>query len=351
MRLSKVLFYILLSIVLVVACGNSFVKVEKNKLTLNQKPFYLSGTNQYYLFYKDHKMVDDVIEDAKALNLNVIRAWAFCENSMHDGFCFQPSPRVYDEATFKNLDYVIYKAGKEGIKLNLVLSNNWSDFGGVDQYLKWAGVWDHDEFFRNETIKGIYRDYITYVLNRVNSITGIAYKNDPAIIMWDLMNEPRCNDRAALYAWVDEMAGYIKSIDKNHLVTTGSEGQMASDFIETHKSKNIDVASFHLYPESWGYSEQQADDYIKYHALAAKNSLNKPVFLGEFGLRDRQKRNETYIRWYTLAEDYKLNGMLFWILSGRQSDGSLYPDYDGFTVWCPESGDICETIKYFSTSH
>src|SRR5207249_1218417 len=27
------------------------------------------------------------------------------------------------------------------------------------------------------------------------------------------------------------------------------------------------------------------------------------------------------------------NGALYWILSGKQDDGSLYPDYDGFTVY------------------
>lgn len=354
MKLLKVLICICLFLYSCGSCSssssNSFVTVKKSKLLLDQVPYYLSGTNQYYFFYKDHKMIDDVIEDAKAMNLNVIRTWAFCEGAMHDGFCFQPRPREYHEPTFRNLDYTVYKAKKEGIRLVLTLANNWSDFGGIDQYLRWAGKGDHDDFFRDETIKGIYKDYVRYLLNRVNVYTGIAYKDEPTVLMWDLMNEPRSNDKAALYAWIDEMAGFIKSIDQNHLVTSGSEGSMASDFVETHKSKNIDVASFHLYPDWWGMSSQQAEDYIKYHATTAKNVLNKPVYFGEFGIKDQQKRNEVYTRWYQLGDEYKINGMLFWILSGRQTDGSLYPDYDGFTIWYPESGAICETIKYFSSN-
>jgi mannan endo-1,4-beta-mannosidase len=329
------------------ACGIEFAQVKDQKIIIDNKEFQFSGANQYYFFYKPQAMVDEVFEDAKSLNMNVIRTWAFCDGGMHDGFCFQPEARKYDEPTFKKLDYVIYKAKKENIKLVLALANNWGDFGGINQYLSWTKKYNHDDFFRDEDMKSIYRDYVKYVLNRVNTYTGVAYKDEPTILMWELMNEPRCGDKYALYNWIDEMSGYIKTIDTNHLVTTGSEGAIDSDPFEAHKSKNIDVVSFHLYPDWWGFNEQQANEYIVKHAQVAK-SLNKPVFLGEYGLKDRLKRNEIFTNWYSLANQNNVSGMLLWILSGKQMDGSLYPDYDGFTVWCPEFTTMCDNLKKLS---
>jgi mannan endo-1,4-beta-mannosidase len=58
--------------------------------------------------------------------------------------------------------------------------------------------------------------------------------------------------------------------------------------------------------------------------------------------RDKSTRNPVYQRWLSDFTASGGNGFLYWILSGSQDDGTRYPDYDGFTVYCPSP--VCTTI-------
>jgi endo-1,4-beta-mannosidase len=304
-------------------------------------------------------MVDEVLEDTAALGLKVMRTWGFCDGKVLDGYCFQRSPGVYDEPTFQNMDYTIYKAGQCGIKLIIPLVNNWDDMGGMNQYVAWAGGGSHDDFYTNATCKTTYKNYVKYFLTRVNSITGIPYKDDPTIMMWELGNEPRCTSDttgAKLQAWIDEMAAYIKSLDSKHLLGTGMEGfyngAEGSNYIKNNQCPNIDVCSAHLYPGYWSLSEAQALTWISDHANDAHNVIGKPFYLGEFGwVADQSsltKRNQVYTDWYNMLDSTDSDGAMFWLLSGHQDDGTLYPDYDTFTVYYPENSSTCTVIRNYS---
>jgi mannan endo-1,4-beta-mannosidase len=214
--------------------SKGFVTRSGTELVLDGNPYKFSGANQYYLFYKSQKMVDDVIEKAEAMGLNSIRTWGFCDGCTDKGgFVFQKEPGVYDENTFKKMDYIIAKASKHNIRLVIPFVNNWDDMGGMSQYTKWSmGYQDHDKFYTDTKSKEVYKSYVNYFLNRVNTITGVTYKNDPTILMWELTNEIRNrSDRsgAVVNAWIREMADFVKSIDDNHLLSTGMEGFMAEN--------------------------------------------------------------------------------------------------------------------------
>ena len=82
----KIFLVILLYIVIAICNGcsskvssNKFVKQQNGKFVLEGEEFRFSGTNNYYLNYKDKEMIDDVIENAKKMNLKVIRCWAFLD--------------------------------------------------------------------------------------------------------------------------------------------------------------------------------------------------------------------------------------------------------------------------------
>jgi mannan endo-1,4-beta-mannosidase len=369
----------------------SFVRRTGNVLRLDNQQFRFAGSNNYYLMYKSQFMVDDVLSAAAGNNLRVMRIWGSLDignqdgsNSIRgksEGVYFQywdgTAPAYNDgDDGLKRLDYVIYKAGQLGLKLVIPFVNNWNDFGGMDQYVRWRDsstpddqVWYHDSFYTDAVIRQWYKNWIAHLLNRVNIYTGVAYKNDPTIMTWELGNEPRCLSAGAyprsqscttqtLIAWADEMSTYIKSIDDKHLVSVGDEGFYcipgAIDWTENCGEgvdtvaftalENIDVMSFHLYPDGWGKNVAWGTQWIQRHFQDAK-ALDKPAMLGEFGLLDKSMRNPNYKQWTDTVLNSGGAGALYWILSGKQDDGSLYPDYDGFTVYCPTP--VCTTLSNF----
>ncbi|KAJ0978726.1 hypothetical protein J5N97_014200 [Dioscorea zingiberensis] len=138
--------------------------------------------------------VSSALQQASGYGLTVVRTWAFSDGG---GRPLQISPGSYNEDMFKALDFVVSEASKYGLRLILCLVNNWSDYGGKNQYIQWARNAGHyvnseDDFFSSDVVKGFYKNNIKNVITRINTITGVAYKDDPTIFAWELMNEPRC---------------------------------------------------------------------------------------------------------------------------------------------------------------
>lgn len=370
---------------------NSFVRVENGMFTLDGKPFRFVGSNCYYLHYKGNRMIDSVLESAKNMGITVLRVWGFLDGEkwcrekktyMHSfpGIFGVPEGLKGVQDGFERLDYVVKKAGELGIKLIIVLTNNWDDFGGMSQYVKWFEGTHHDDFYRNEKIKEEYKKYVAYLINRVNTYTGVAYKDDPTIMAWELANEPRCEtDKTGntLLEWVREMSAYVKGLDPNHLVAVGDEGffngyegfsPYAGEAAWTYNGwsgvdwkrllllETVDFGTFHLYPSHWGVSlenyAQWGAKWIEDHVKLAK-SLGKPVVLEEYGIPKSANINRAVV--YKLWNDlfYKLggDGAMFWMLAGvgegadRDKDG-YYPDYDGFRIVDDGSEEVSVLKRY-----
>jgi len=141
------------------------------------------------------------------------------------------------------------------------------------------------------------------VVAHVNSYTGLSYGDEPAVMSWELANEPRGfhNNEAAFNVWIDEAAAFIKSLDPVHLVTTGCEGDTpwpdwnGLDFVANHDGADIDYTTIHIWPQNWGWydpaapeatfpgAEANARSYFGSHAAMCA-ALDKPLVLEEFGL-------------------------------------------------------------------
>ena len=119
---------------------------------------------------------------------------------------------------------------------------------------------------------------------------------------WQLCNEPRAfsKENKELFAeWIAKAAALIKSIDPNHMVSTGSEGyigcEVDAELCERiHSDKNIDYLTIHIWPVNWGWAPRSNPDsgiesacsksleYIVEHIAMAKR-MGKPLVIEEFG--------------------------------------------------------------------
>lgn len=354
------------------------------------EPFCFAGTNNYYLSFKPREMVDDVLRQARAMRLSVMRTWGFIDRGSldgsvpnvdgeghKDGVYFQYWDAKAGEPAFNDgedglerLDYTLAKAREEGLRVVVVLTNNWKDFGGMNQYLEWFGLERHHDFYTDPRAKQAYKAWASHLIGRVNTLTGVVYRDDPTIFAWELANEPRCRNHGrydrpqecttgTITSWAREMSDYIKSLDPNHLVAVGDEGFFArqsgpgeqytgADGVD-HEAllalPAIDFGTFHLYPDHWRVDVSWGNQWIEDHIQAAR-AVGKPTVLEEYGIAVErndagevtsgfERRRLAYSQWNELMSKRGGAGSMFWILVGEDPDSELglYKDYDGFSVY------------------
>jgi mannan endo-1,4-beta-mannosidase len=301
-----------------------YVQVQDTHFVLEGKPYYFVGTNFWYgCFIGSTGQTGDTLRLRRELdrlkskgidNLRILGASEASTNQKVVQPAIQISPGIYNDSLLIGLDFLLSEMGKRDMKAVIFLNNFWNWSGGMDQYNSWfsgGSIWDGTSFFyRNVSANAAYKHYISDLIRRQNTVSGLFYYEDTAIMAWELANEPRPGYNStylnAFYQWVDSIAHYIHSIDTNHLVTTGSEGKKGclerSDvFLTAHQSPFIDYATIHLWAMNWEWIDahnmdgtyssalSQARTYISDHIGYARQ-LNKPLTMEEFGLpRDNEE--------------------------------------------------------------
>jgi mannan endo-1,4-beta-mannosidase len=324
-----VLFFVPLT---VNAIASSFVTVKGHRLYIGRTPYYFVGANYWYGpllgLEKDRaRGVDRLRKELDFLKKNGITNLRLISGAEGTGLMngirrvgppLQPEQGRFDEHVFEGLDRVLYEMGKRGMRAVIFLSNNWEWSGGFQQYLIWNGAigkeyltkkpnWDElrdvvAKFYSCTACRAGYDAQVNAILSRRNRYNGKKYVDDPAIVAWELANEPRpmrtfAND--AYKRWISETAAMIKSRDKNHLVTIGHEGWIGTQDIAlyeaVHADKNVDYLTIHIWPKNWGWftSGQMAamfpnviEQTIKYinENVRVAEKLDKPLVIEEFGL-------------------------------------------------------------------
>jgi hypothetical protein len=343
---------------------DEFVTVSKSgALTLHGAPWVFSGTNFYSALYPwwTQEQVKEALVAHAARGASVIRVFAFTNGENNTGFDMtlqtqpiQPSIGVFSEAALRRLDRLIADAGSTGLKLILALSNVWDEGGGAQWYVDnvdnavlrpgppstssstttpKSTRRPRELFFYDRRIIAAFKAYVRVIVTRTNTITGLPYAHDPAIMAWELCNEPQTvsyyeSERgmvpgAALTAWAAEISGLIKSLDPHHLVCMGDEGWRADggdgskpgppfpatgltpapprslpgyswmndgakgvDAVALAALPTIDFLTVHVYAPNWGLGASSYLDlftpFLSDRAAIARVA-RKPIILEEFG--------------------------------------------------------------------
>lgn len=349
-----------------------FIQVKEGRFFNGDQPYYYAGVNYWYGGLLAHsaagkERVKKELDILKKYGVNNLRVLAGAEGygqingMLRTSPPLQQAPGRFDTELLTGLDFLLTEMNKRNMKAILYLSNNWEWSGGFLQYLNWNHAiadsvlqrklsWDEFRdygslFYSCAPCIKQYNEQLRLVVGRVNSFTGRQYSEDPAIMSWEIANEPRPmrpSAAAAYKVFLHETALLIRSIDKNHLVTTGSEGEAGSEtmeiFKQVHADPAIDYLTIHIWPKNWGWFSDTAiaagfenilartGDYIRRHQEVAR-TLGKPLVIEEFGLpRDQHLFTPEST---TVWRDKYVSFILNFLVSDSRSQGPVA----GVNIW------------------
>ncbi|MCU4740633.1 fibronectin type III domain-containing protein [Natronoglomus mannanivorans] len=346
----------------------SFVETDGTQFVVDGEPIYFHGANNFWItdaYRGTEDRIDALFEQFEEMGINFLRTFVTCEGG--DGDCYILEPYEHSEGAFETLDYIVARAADHGIRLTLILADNWDHNGGIPQYVEWIDSADHHgDFYVDENARELYRWHVEEVLTRENTITGREYREEPSIAMWELCNEPRLEgdafgegedpgyeERASILEdWIEEMSGFIKEFDANHLVSTGMEGfytredrtewfyneWTGQDFVRHHSIDTIDACSFHMYPYHWNFPLEYGATWVREHVEDAHEEVGKPGYCGEFNVNREsglEARNRYLEEWYETLDATDADAAMIWQIVLAETH-----DHDGFQVYRSETGDV-----------
>lgn len=327
--MKKLFILILITLVPIsLSAKSSFVQVKNGHFERDGKPYYFVGTNFWYGAILgsegqggNRKRLCKELDYMKSMGIDNLRILVGADGERGVKTKVEPTlqiaPGVYNDTILAGLDFLLNEMGKRKMVAVLYLNNSWEWSGGYGFYLEQAGLGKApipkidgysaymnfvSQYAKNEKAHQLFYNYVRFIIGRTNRYTGKKYVDDPAIMSWQIGNEPRAFNKDNLPAferWLCETSAIIRSLDKNHLISVGSEGKWGCEgdiqcYERVCADKNIDYCNIHLWPYNWSWARkdhliedldvscQNTKDYIDEH-LTVCARLNKPLVMEEFG--------------------------------------------------------------------
>jgi len=321
---------------------HGFMKVEGNKFVFEDgTPARFWGTNfNGGACFPEHDYAEKVARRLGKMGQNIVRFHQLdAEWNTPNIFQLTKGPvpentRSLDPRSMDRLDYLIACLKKEGIYiyLDLLTYRRFKEGDGVPSAIKLGDSAKPYSIYNRRMIE-LQKEFASQVFNHFNPYTGLAYKDDPAIVMTEITNEcdlftqaitvePYVSEFRQLFrAWLDEngmeydaengdlmarvapvirfkthlhkayyteMMAYLREIGVRHPVTGTNWTQHAALFDANRVTDYTDGHVYH-YTWKWGETEKfcindapsQVSDYGG-ACLAQMASLDKPFFISEW---------------------------------------------------------------------
>lgn len=229
------------------------------------------------------------------LGLEVVRIFLLWED-------WQPTPDSVSPTCLRHLAAVCDTAAQNGLKLDVTFFTghmsgpNWAPGWLLDAAASPAAPGIRQVVSGGKVVTRHYRnpftDPVALDAERLllRAVVG-AFKDHPAIWMWNLGNEPDLfawpPSATVGRAWVHEMTGLIKEIDDAHPVTCGLH--MASLTVDNglrvdQVYAETDVAVMHTYPMYVPWAQHSLDpDLVPYSCALVTALCGKPTLMEEWG--------------------------------------------------------------------
>ena len=308
---------------------HSFIKVNADgQFVRDGKPYYFVGANFWYGAILgsegeggNRERLHKELDFLKSIGINNLRVLvgADGENGIKTRVkpSLQVAPGVYNDTILAGLDYFMNELRERDMTAVLYLNNSWEWSGGYSVYLQWSGHGDAvvpavdgwpaymeyvKQFPQSDSAKALFANHVNYIVSRTNRYNQIKYVDDPTIMSWQIGNEPRAfsdENKEPFARWMADVAAQIKSLDPNHMVSSGSEGSWGCEmdmnlFEKIHADPNINYLNIHIWPYNWSWvkadsltellprAKENTKKYIDDHMVIARK-YSKPIVLEEFG--------------------------------------------------------------------
>lgn len=269
--------------------------------------------------------IDDALETVSQLGGQVVRMYALSVRKADDPAAMPRhilGPGKFNEEAFVALDRVIAAAHKHKVRLIIPLIDQWSWWGGTTELAGFRGKKPADFWTDPELIED-YSRIAQFLIHRVNTVTGVPYREDHAILAWETGNELASPD-----AWIKRAAAIIKEIDRNHLVIDGAQRPMIPDV--SLDDPNIDFVQTHHYE----HDPRAMIDRIRRNSARARGK--KPYHIGEFGFLPTASMMAVIDT--AMARD--LTGAMIWSIRIHSRDGGFYWHHE------PAGGDLFKAYHW-----